>query len=303
MKSRFENRRFKTNFLQNELHKIKSNTISKNIVFAIVFVLFMLYAFSLVYVFFWCLTAAVKTHNEVALYPFTLPNEWNWENFARAFTELEVRRTNLIGMVFNSLWYTIGGTIISVGCSTMLAYVVAKYRFPGRNALYSLSIVIMLLPIAGNLPAMYRMVNLLGLDNSPLILLTMTGGFGFNFLVLYGFFQNLSWSYAEAAFVDGASDLYTFVRIMLPQAMPAMTSLLVLAAIGLWNDYNTPLLFLTKMPTIAVGLQQFGAVATYRAQMNIYYAGLLLSMIPVLILFIVFQNTLMNKTSVGGLKE
>ena len=102
--------------------------------------------------------------------------------------------------------------------------------------------------------------------------------------------------------MDGASDFYAFVRVMLPQALPAMTSLIVLAAIGLWNDYQTPLLYLTKMPTLAVGLQQFSAEAVYSAQMNIYYAGLLLSMIPVLALFLIFQNTLMNKTAVGGLK-
>ena len=291
-----------TNWFHLKIHELKKGGTVKAIVFSIVFVIFALYAISLLYAFFWCLTAAVKTHNEVMLSPFAMPEKWDWHNFMIAFTELKVRKTNMIGMIGNSLWYTIGGTLISVGCSTTISYAVAKYKFPGRGILYTISIIVMILPIAGNLPAMYRMVRLFRLDNSPLFLLTMTGGFGFNFLGLYGFFRNLSWSYAEAAFVDGASDFYAFVRVMLPQALPAMTSLIVLAAIGLWNDYQTPLLYLTKMPTLAVGLQQFSAEAVYSAQMNIYYAGLLLSMIPVLALFLIFQNTLMNKTAVGGLK-
>ena len=178
----------------------------EKVVFAIVFALFSLYAFTIFYAFGFLIFSALKTHEEFVFHMFELPQNWLFKNFILAFDKLKVKNTNMLGMLFNSTWYTLGGTLLSVGCAATLSYVVSKFRFFGRNLIYAISVVVLVLPIVGSLPATYKLVKEMGIDNSPLYLLTFTSGFGFNFIVLYGFFKNLSWSYAEAAYIDGASD-------------------------------------------------------------------------------------------------
>lgn len=281
---------------------IIKKSLQEKIVFTIAFILFAAYAFTIFYAFAFMILSALKTNEEFVLHMFDLPEKWLFGNFIAAFGKLQVRRTNMWGMIVNSLWYTLGGTVLSVGCATTLSYVVSKFRFLGRNLIYAISVVVLVLPIVGSLPATYKLVMGLGLDNSPLYLVTFTSGFGFNFIVLYGFFQNLSWSYAEAAYIDGATDFQTFVRVMLPQAMPAIVSLLILAAIGLWNDYEKPLLFLSNLPTLSVGLYEFNIDMQYNADYPTLFAGLFISVIPILVVFVVFQETIMSNTVAGGLK-
>ena len=284
----------------------KNSAIQKStgekVVFSIAFILFALYAFTIFYAFGFLILSALKIHEEFVFHMFELPQNWLFKNFILAFDKLKVKNTNMLGMLFNRAWYTLGGTILSVGCAATLSYTVSKFRFFGRNLIYSISVVVLVLPIVGSLPATYKLVKEIGIDNSPLFLLTFTSGFGFNFIVLYGYFKNLSWSYAEAAYIDGASDFQTFVKVMLPQALPAIVSLIILAAIGLWNDYERPLLFLSNMPTLSVGLYDFNLDMKYNGDYPTLFAGLFISVLPILIIFIVFQSTIMSNTVAGGLK-
>ena len=286
--------------------KVKSGFLVTKI---IVFIIFVAYSITLIYPVVWAL---VQSFNDNFLFfrdPFALPPEWHFENWPKAFELISVRgsnplrRTNLIGLFGNSIWLTGIGTLISIFVPSMTAYVTSKYNFKMRGFIYSLAIFIMIIPIVGALPAQYKLYRQLGLYNSPLILLTYTGGFGFNFIVLYGYFKNISWSYAEAAFMDGASNLKVFLYIMLPLAMPCMASLYIIAFIGGWNDYTTPYLFLPDFPTIASGLYIFGLeIKDANTNYPVYFAGILMSMIPIMTLFVLFSETIMQNTVAGGLK-
>ena len=155
-----------------------------------------------------------------------------------------------------SIITTVGGTFINIMVSSMAAYVIAKYKFKGSNLIYSLAIFIMIVPIVGTLPAQYRLMQDLGLYNKLLGLFVLySGGFGFNFFMMYGFFKSISWTYAEAAFVDGAGDFRVFFKIMIPLAKAPMISLAIIHAIGLWNDFTTPSIYLKDYPTLAVGIR------------------------------------------------
>ena len=271
--------------------------------FIVVAVLFSIYGFTLVYPFFWTLINSLKTNREFSsTNSLHFPEKWMFSNYKNAFAELSVRGTNMFGMIFNSLWFTCGATLINIFCCCCTAYVIARYKFRGRKFLYSLAIVMMMLPIVGALPAQYKMVSDLHLKDSPLFLLTCTGGFGFNFIILYAFFQNLSWTYAEAAKMDGAGNMRIFLQIMLPQAMPSVTALAIVQAIVFWNDYMTPILYLRSFPTLASGLYEFDPDRITGGSYPVYFAGLMLSMLPVLAVFGVFQNTIMQNTVAGGLK-
>ena len=274
----------------------------EKIVFGIVFCIFALYAFSYIYVVAWTFLSSLKENREFFASPFKLPQKWLFKNYIDAFKKLEYNQTNYVGMLVNSLWFTFGGLIVSLACSTATAYVLAKYKFWGSNAIYAGALFIMIIPIMGSLPAYYKMVSDLRIINSPLFLITFTGGFGFNFFILHAYFRNLSWSYAEAAFIDGAGHFYTFVKVMLPQALPCIFALGVQGFIGFWNDYMTPILYLDDFPTISSGLYYYQEQIKFASNEPVYFAGVLMSMIPALALFVFFSDTIMENTVAGGLK-
>ena len=105
--------------------------------------------------------------------------------------------------------------------------------------------------IVGAMPSQYTVYDSLGILDSPGMLLTCANGFGFNFIVLYGFFKSLPWDFVEASFLDGAGHLQTMLYIMLPQAMPVIGSLGIVAFINMWNDYNIRRI-LTVIPFVFV---------------------------------------------------
>lgn len=276
---------------------------NRRLVFSVAFVLFVVYAFTLIYPFFWMLISSLKTgdfFNEGN--PFAFPDKWQFSNYVQAIKSLEINNVSFFVLVFNSVWQTVMGTLVNIIVTCMTAYTISKYRFVGRNMIYGIAIVVMILPVVGSLPASYKLRLDLGIYDSPLQLIAATGGFGFNFLVLYGFFNNVSWSYAEAAFVDGGNDDLVFWKIMLPQAMPAILTLVILSFIGNWNDYMGPILYYPSYPTLASGLYLYELIAKRTGNYPTYFAGALISIIPILIIFVAFQDTIMTSVSAGGLK-
>lgn len=186
----------------------------------IAFAIFLGYAVSLLYPLVWVLLNSFKDSGQFFADPFGLAKHIYLENYVDAF-KLEVSRTNLVGMFGNSLILVAGCTFVSVFVPTLSAYVISKYKFKGRNFLYSLAISTMLIPAIGTLSATYKLMVDTGLYNTYIgIIIMSSGGFGFNFIMIYGFFRNISWAYAEAAMLDGAGDFKIFLSIMLPQVWP-----------------------------------------------------------------------------------
>ena len=278
----------------------RKKTVGQLIVFGIAFVLFAIYAYTILYTSGWAVLASLRPRRDLMNNPFGVPVQISFSNYVSAFNGMKVGNTGMVLMIINSLWYSIGGTLVNIACATTIAYVVSKYKFVGRGTIYTIAVVVMVLPIIGSLPATYKLVRTLNIHDSPLILLTFASGFGFNFIVLYGFFSNVSWSYAEAGLIDGADDFVIFGSIMLPQAIPAILSLFIIAFIGVWNDYQGPLLYLEKMPTLSVGI--FLYQEETQANPHILYAAIVLSMLPIIGLFIGFSETIMTNTVAGGLK-
>lgn len=268
----------------------------------VVFILLAFYAFTLIYAMGWAVLSSLKTQMEFSTNLVGLPKEWKFDNYLQAFRSVQAGGHNMFEMFFNSIWYSCGGALLGVIASAMVAYVVAKYEFPGRGLVYAVALVTMMIPVVGSFPSQYRMYSQLGILDSPLLLVTKFSGFGFNFVMLYSFFKTLSWTYAEAGFIDGASHLKVFLKVMLPQALPVLGSLFLVATVQLWNEYMEPNLFLQSHPTLSSGLYIFQLEMTRGTNYPLLFAGLIVSVIPVIILFAKFQNTMMESMSMGGLK-
>lgn len=281
--------------------KYKSNR--KFAIFYVVFALFALYALSLMLPFIWAFMTTFKTEAEYINNKTYFPKIVDWTNYIDAFKTLSANNTNMFFMLLNSIWWAVGSTILAVFASTMTAYVIAKYKFFGRQLIYGIALFTMMLPIIGSLPSQYTVYSAIGILDNPLMLISTIGGFGFNFFVLYGFFRSLPWDYVEASFLDGGGHFTTMFKVMLPMAMPVMTSLAVVAFIGVWNDYNTPIIFLENYPTLASGLYLYqSATMQHSVDIPLLFAGVLMSILPVIALFCVFQNSIMNISFGGGLK-
>ena len=208
-------------------------------------------------------------------------------------------------MFFNSMWYCFIGVSAGVLMSTFTGYVIAKYEFKGRNVIYAIAIFCMTIPIIGTTSSMLKLVNsdYLPIYNTPFyVLLTSLGGFGFNFMVMHAFFKNVSWNYVEAVLIDGGGHYTAFFKVMLPQAHSSIVTLVILALIGSWNDYSTPMMFLPDYPTVASGIYTITKSNQRSDNMPKLFAGLVLSFIPALILFSIVSDRIMKNFSIGGLK-
>lgn len=283
------------------------------VLFGIVFVIFSAYAISLLFPFVFLLINAFKGSLEYINdlnggTLLSLPESLKFENFVTAFTRMKM--VNTIGeyvylptMFFNSIWISFTSIFCGLTASAIVAYPLAKYRFKLRGFVYGICIFNMTIPVIGSSGSMFKLCIDIGIYNTPFFtILTSFGGFGFNFLILYGFFSNLSWSYAEAVFIDGGGHSTAFFKIMLPQAWPPILTLAIMSFIGAWNDYMTTLLYMPDFPTLASGIYSIQKSMTRNGNYPQYFAGLIVSIVPVIVLYASFSDMIMKNFTVGGLK-
>lgn len=285
----------------NPFRNLKRKSKGEIAVHLFVSFIFMLVALSYIYILVWAVLAGLKTHNDIVMEPFGLPKEWLWGHFVEVFETLESNGTKFVGMFFNSVWFSVVPTLLTQLISVTFAYCCVKYKFPGSGFLYTLVLIIITLPIYGNAGATYRLHHTLGtVDNYAFGLIV--GGFNVCFLYYYAFMKNLSWTYAEAAMMDGANDFQIYYKVMLPQARSIIGALFLTNWITQWNSYETGLVYHPQLPTLPVGIYQFNTEMIYRARLDILFAACVLITLPALILFIVFNKTITTNVSVGGIK-
>lgn len=276
------------------------------IILWVIFVIFSVYAFTLIFPFAWMFVNSFKTNQEFFTNVWALPQSFSFRNYMSVLgynMQTSAGTFNITHMFILSVGITLAATVINTLLSTMAAYVIARYKFKGRNLLYSVALFTLIMPIVGTLPAQFRLMQNLGLYNSIIgILVLYSGSFGFTFFIMHGYFKNISPTYAEAAFVDGASDFQVFLRIMLPMAKPIMISLAIIYGIGIWNDYITPSIYLKNYPTLAVGIRYLTQTMVSTGAYAEMFATMIISIVPILAIFIAFRNTIMENMVAGGLK-
>lgn len=277
-------------------------------VFIVAFIILAVYSVSLLLPLLWMLMNSFKDGTEyamdvVAATTLRFPDVWKFSNYANVFAEITYNNVNFFGMLGDSIYFIVVGSGLELFFTTAVSYVISKYKFKGRNFIYSVAIFAMTMPIIGNMASGIKLRAAFGIyDNLLAVFFTAgAGAFGFNFLMLYAFFKSVPWSYAEAVFIDGGNHFTVFFRIMLPLAMPMVTTLFILSAIAGWNDYTTPMLYFPSFPNVAMGLYMVSQTLT-RGDMSTYYAALVITTVPVVALFAGFSDKIMKNYSIGGLK-
>lgn len=276
---------------------------SYSIVRVIVFVFFFIYAVSLVLPLFWGFMMSLKTRVEyVQDWASFLPKKWQFVNYITAFTKLEAAGTNMIMMLINSLWYSLGLVFVNIFLAATSSYVIAKYEFVGRRIFQVIAYLTQIIPIVGGFAAQYRVMMQVGFYDNPLVIIGLASSFGYVFIMLETFFRNLSWEYAEAAFIDGAGHTKTFVTIMLPMCITPILTFALTSFIGVWGEYYNLLLYLPSYPTLMVGLYMYQTIETRYLNYPVLFAGLFLSMAPIMVIFFIYQKKILDLQFGGGLK-
>lgn len=235
----------------------------------------------------WMFATSVKSMGEIMTYPPTIwPNEWHLENYFETWKAAPFARYTL-----NTLFITALTVFASVLSNSFIAYGFAKIKFKGRKVLFSLLLATMMLPGFVTLIPQYVLFSQLGWLNTylPLIVPHFFGGAFFVFL-LRQFYMTIPNELLEAAKIDGGSHFYIWRKIILPLSKPAIATVAIFSFNGAWNDFLGPLLYVNEesLYTLQIGLQVFkGQIAT---QWNYMMAGSLLVILPVIILFFIFQR-------------
>ena len=294
--------------MKNKKNKIKSSYKG----FAIVSTVFLsIYSLSILFMLGWALLSTFKGRFDFSDNVFRLPQEWIFSNYKTVFENLAVnirldhgtRDVLFPELLFNSLALAFGGATMTIVAHVLVAYACAKYPFKYTKFLYAFVIFTIIFPTVNNLPSTMLIVRGLGLYDNYLGILFMKFGFlGTYFLILYATFKSIAWDYAEAAFIDGASNLRVLVSIMIPMASASIGTIFVLSLIAYWNDYMTNVLYMPSMPTISYALFLFRSNPSGEITVPVILTASICLCIPVLALFIAFKNKIIGNLSIGGLK-
>jgi multiple sugar transport system permease protein len=235
-----------------------------------------------------------------------IPKPFVFRNYPTALSFLPFARYFLNTLVIGIL--TVAGVIVSCSIS---AYGFSRLRWPGRNIVFSMVISTMMLPYAATLIPTFLGWNLLGVIDTyiPLIVPAWfaagpwTGAF--SIFLLRQFFRTIPHELDEAAFIDGASRLTIFTRIIFPLSRSGLVVVALLAFLRSWNDFLYPLVYLNHdiKFTLSLGLQLFQSTFLYGSEWQLMMAASVIVVIPVIIIFIVGQRYLVQGISLSGIKE
>ena len=292
--------------------KFRKSPISVKIIYIVFFLMFLLFAFLYIYPMIWTVINSLKTDRAFADNSLNLPKEWRFQNYISVFSDFKVAGTDIRGkdmywysdMLFNSLWILVVYVTVNVTSSALLAYSLARFRFPGKNFLYMVIIFANTIPIIGSGPAKYKLAVALNMVNNPAtIWLMWASGFDFAFIVFYGYFRGISPSYSESAKIDGASNWTVLVKVILPQIIPCIVAIAITQSISIWNNYSISMIYLPIYPNLAYGMFLFkdyqGGIQN---PMAIYFATAIISSLPIIVLYACTQNLILTNMTTGGLK-
>ena len=264
-------------------------------------VIFSIYTVLLIFPEVWLFINSFKDYIEFSNSPWAIPKTIRWSNYTFIFENFNMGEAFVNSLILCFLCPT--ATIISTTCA---AYALAKFDFHGKKTLYFMHIVPMLVCLTGSTSALYMFFNGLGIYDSFFAMIwSSAGGTGMNFLLVYSLFRNVSRTYMEAAEIDGASDFTVFVQIMAPQAIGIIGTLWMLGFIGCWNEYASYKLFLPSHPTVSTALVEIESNVTQGRYANHYpefFAAIMISIIPIVAIFLAFQEQIMQMSLGGGIK-
>ncbi len=247
----------------------------------------------------WAFASSLKTQQTVFSDLSLFPRSPHWENYLYAWNKADFRLYFL-----NSLIYTATVVVGVIFVASMAAYAFSRFQFPGKNVLFLVIISTMMIPIPGSFIALYVLLNKLHLVNTRLgyILPQINGGLALGIFLLKTFFDDLPKELEDSARIDGCGRLRVYWHIALPLARPAIAVLAIFNILAVWNEYLLAMLVLSgkELMPLQRGLMVFqGAHIT---QYPLLMAGIVITVLPVLVVYLILQKHIIKGITAGAVK-
>jgi multiple sugar transport system permease protein len=248
--------------------------------------------------FLWMISTSLKSRGALMSIPIEwIPSEPTLDGYAKVFSRFPFLRT-----IGNSLLISVAYTLITLISASMAAFAFAKLRFRGSGAILSVYIATMMIPTQVTMIPLFVVMNRLGLIDSyaSVILPSMFKPFAVFLLVQQ--MKTIPNDYIDAARIDGAGLFQTYRKVALPLCIPTLATLAVTTFMESWNDYLWPLLMLTDRNKMTLPIALSTLNGQYSTEYNVLMAGSLISMIPIIIIYIAAQKQFKSGLMAGGIK-
>ena len=247
---------------------------------------------------FWIFVTSVKSGPEVRLYPPTIwPGEFHWENMSNA-----VRSFPLALWMRNTTIVAFAATAITVLINLLAGFAFAKYRFKGKGFLFMVVISTLMIPTQVIMVPSFVIVSRLRLTNTFLGLILPVCAEAFGLFMAKQFIEEIPDSLIESARIDGCSEFAIFTKVIVPNVKPLISLLVIYTVRWRWNDFQWPLIVINKkeMYTLQMGLKSISGTTNF--QWNDLMALSLISLVPVAVVFLVFQKQFVDGAVNSGIK-
>lgn len=246
----------------------------------------------------WMVSSSLKRNNQVFTIPIQwIPEEFRWTNFVDIWTQIP-----LATYLGNSVYLSVVITFLQLLTGSFAAYGFSKVRFPGRDLLFLLYIATIAVPWQAYMVPQYIIMHQAGLTNTHLSIILLQAFGAFGVFLMRQYYMSIPDELCEAARIDGLSEYGIWWRIMLPLSKPALASLALLTFVNTWNDYMGPFIYLTsnELWTVQLGLRSF--VGMYSVDYAMIMTGAVVSVVPILVIFLFGQRYFIQGIATSGLK-
>ena len=274
----------------------------------VMLVLLVAYSVMLLGLIFWMTITALKKPLGFNTNRVGLPDPWYFKNFGYVLKNAQIEKEQGVvpfaEIILNSVVYAVGCSVVNTFVTMLVAYLCAHYKNKFSSFVYSLVLVVMVIPVVGNQTSELQMAINLGIYDSMLGMLIMRATFlGLYFLVFHEMFRSVPSALSEAAEIDGAGDFRIMVRIYFPLARNTALIVLLIYYIQYWNNFQTPMLFVPNHPTLAEYL--FRIVQLSKGEFSrvpVQMSAALMLLAPVAVIFLCSHKWLLGNLSIGGVK-
>ena len=265
----------------------------------VAFVFLVICAVIMLFPFVWMILSAFKTKADVYDYPPRwIPSQWNWNNFRRVFEMIPLGRYYI-----NSIYTSVVQTALQIGVSILGAYSLVHLRWPGQRFMAAFMRSSMFVPMVVVMIPMYLLIGSLGLLNTYAGIILPQISTAFTTFLLMSYFASIPRDMIDAANLDGCGPIRVMTQVVLPNTKGAIATATLFSFLGNWKSYTWPLLAATKTEyrTLPIGLKLLMTESSKEYQ--VMMAASLMTLLPVLILFVFFEKQLVRSITLTGMKS
>jgi len=265
---------------------------------AVLYVILVIMAMLMLIPFVWMLSASLKLDKDVFIFPIQwIPTNPRWQNYVDIWNRIPLAK-----FVLNTVKLTLIVTALQLLTSSFAAYAFAKLDFKGKDVLFLAYIATIAVPWQVYMVPQFMMMRSMGLADTHLAIVCLQAFSAFGVFMMKQFYEGIPTELCEAARIDGMSEYRIWFTIMLPLAKPALSTLTIFTFVNTWNDFMGPLIYLTteSKKTLQLGLRMF--ISQFGSEYGLIMAASVLSLIPVLIVFLSLQKYFVEGVAASGVK-